>query len=266
MLLFWLSLLALPSRASSLPLAYERIDAIVSLFENSTPEPQYCYVEALDDGRGYTAGKGGFTTASGDLLEVIEKFVASNPDTSQAWQKLLPTLKERAEKEDGSLEGLEEMPALWQTSCTQESFRLAQDSVIDEAYRQPAQAAAQTIGLHSQLGFLVFYDSLIQHGDGNTEDSFRALLRRTGAHPADESEADYLERFLTVRRADLWNPADKETRKAWRASVSRVSALRGLVRGKHWDLEPPYRLKVYGDCWQFTQNSIHKCPGSFFSF
>ena len=43
------------------------IDSITSCFENSTKTIQYGYVEALNDGRGYTAGKAGFTTGTGDL-------------------------------------------------------------------------------------------------------------------------------------------------------------------------------------------------------
>lgn len=47
-----------------------RADQLISNFENSTSEIHYCYVEALDDGRGYTVGGAGFTSATGDLLEV----------------------------------------------------------------------------------------------------------------------------------------------------------------------------------------------------
>src|SRR5215211_6885999 len=56
-----------------------RVDKLISEFENSTSVIQYCYVEALDDGRGYTVGRAGFTSATGDLLEVAEQYTRAVP-------------------------------------------------------------------------------------------------------------------------------------------------------------------------------------------
>src|SRR5262245_33374802 len=41
-----------------------RVDQLISAFENSTTEIQYDYAENIDDGRGVTAGRAGFTTAT----------------------------------------------------------------------------------------------------------------------------------------------------------------------------------------------------------
>ena len=46
-----------------------RADALISIFENGTPKIQYGYAENIRDGRGITAGRAGFTTATGDALE-----------------------------------------------------------------------------------------------------------------------------------------------------------------------------------------------------
>ena len=43
-------------------------DQIMSVFENDTPAIQYGYAENLHDGRGVTAGRAGFTSATGDML------------------------------------------------------------------------------------------------------------------------------------------------------------------------------------------------------
>src|SRR4051795_2892953 len=69
-----------------------RVDKLISEFENSTPVIQYCYVEALDDGRGYTVGRAGFTSATGDLLEVAEAYTKKVSDNPLAG--LLPRLRE----------------------------------------------------------------------------------------------------------------------------------------------------------------------------
>ena len=46
---------------------------LISVFENGTAELQYGYVEDLDDGRGFTCGLG-FTTGTGDVLTVVERY------------------------------------------------------------------------------------------------------------------------------------------------------------------------------------------------
>src|SRR3954454_18634226 len=100
-------------------------DKLISEFENSTPGIQYCYVEALDDGRGYTVGRAGFTSATGDLLEDAEadtKKVSDNPLAG-----LLPRLRELARDGDGSIEGLEKLPDAWKETCKDKRQRAIQD-------------------------------------------------------------------------------------------------------------------------------------------
>lgn len=51
----------------------KEVFALVSSAENSTVdyEKQYKYIEDIGDGRGYTAGIIGFTSGTGDLLDVV---------------------------------------------------------------------------------------------------------------------------------------------------------------------------------------------------
>src|SRR3954464_12405167 len=88
-----------------------RVDKLISQFENSTSRIQYCYVVALDDGRGYTVGRAGFTSATGDLLEGAERYARVVPSNPLA--DLIPTLREKARNGDGSLHGLEDLPDAW---------------------------------------------------------------------------------------------------------------------------------------------------------
>src|SRR4051794_35385975 len=67
-----------------------RADKLVSQFENSPRKIRYCYSGALDAGRGYTAGRAGFTSATGDLLEVAERYTKAVPDNPL--KDLLPRL------------------------------------------------------------------------------------------------------------------------------------------------------------------------------
>ena len=74
-----------------------RVEAVVSLFENSELAPVYDYIEDIKDGRGFTAGKIGFTTGTGDLLLVVKEYLKLNPSADPEWKKLLPSLQEKSD-------------------------------------------------------------------------------------------------------------------------------------------------------------------------
>lgn len=52
-----------------------------STAENSTVNwwDQYGYIQDILDGRGYTAGLVGFCSATGDMLELVQQYVAEKP-------------------------------------------------------------------------------------------------------------------------------------------------------------------------------------------
>lgn len=66
--------------------------AIVSSAENSTLRytEHYRYIEDINDGRGYTAGLIGFTSATGDLLEVVEYYCRLKPSDNPLARYLPP--------------------------------------------------------------------------------------------------------------------------------------------------------------------------------
>lgn len=219
-----------------------RADQIISVFENDTIELQYAYVEALGDGRGYTAGRAGFTTATGDVLVVVERYAEDAPDA--ALVAFLPRLEELAEQQSDSLEGLEGFPAAWAQAAEDERFRAVQDEVVDELYFRPALARSCAVGLETPLGVAVLYDTNIQHGEGDDPDGLPALVDRTveraGGSPASGvDEADWLSTFLDVRRETLENAFDPETRAAWAESVYRVDILETIVDSGNFDLDGP---------------------------
>lgn len=220
-----------------------KVDQIVSIFENSTPDIQYSYITALGDGRGYTAGRAGFTTATGDLLDVLERYSQLKPTTAE-WPRLralLPRLRELRDLASGSLQGLASLPALWKAAAGDPKFLRAQDETTETLYKTPARAWCRKLGLRSPLSFLVIYDSIIQHGDGGDADSLGTLISRVNAN----DERAFIREFLSVRRADLMNPANPDTAGEWRESVDRVDALKRLVNTDNWELTSPLRLEVW---------------------
>jgi chitosanase len=223
-----------------------RADKLISQFENSTSKIQYCYIGALDDGRGYTAGRAGFTSATGDLLEVAERYTRAVP--GNPLEDLLPRLRELAESGDGSLDGLESLPQAWRDTCKDPRQRRIQDAVVDEEYYNPAVKAWRKLGLHRPLSLAAIYDAEIQHGGGQDPDGVPAMLKRATkrAHGTPRSkkvsEPRFLKAFIHVRRATLAHAHDPSTRAAWAEVVERADVWRQLVDTGQWQLAAPVRV------------------------
>jgi chitosanase len=225
-----------------------RADQLISLFENDTPEIQYCYIENIGDGRGFTAGRAGFTTATGDLLLVAERYTRAVPDNPLA--PFLPRLREAAEQQSDSTEGLEGLPDAWRQACQDPRQVAVQDAIVDEEYYRPALAKARRAGLKLPLSIAAIYDAEIQHGGGGDPDGTPAMIKRTtrraGGSPrrGRVSEKRWLKTFLIVRRATLEHAHDPSTRAAWRESVYRVDTFEYLYRTRQFKLAAPLRVHV----------------------
>ncbi len=222
--------------------AKRRAEALTSLFENSTTAIQYAYVEDIHDGRGFTAGRAGFTTATGDALQVIDLYTTRVPANPLA--RYLPRLRVLARAESGSVVGLDGFAAAWTTAAREQAFRTAQDDIEDRLYFVPAMNRADALHLATPLARAAVYDAIIQHGEGDDADGLPALLARTarsakGTPASGVDEKTWLEAFFTVRRADLAHASDASTRQAWAESVSRVDALRAIARSGNYDLHGP---------------------------
>ena len=208
-------------------------DKIISCFENDTPVIQYSYIEYLDDGRGYTAGKAGFTTATGDLLSVVEKYTELVPNNLLA--PFIPTLKKRAAAESDNVAGLEGLPDAWVAASADSNFIKAQDFISDSFYYEPALEYGVELGVKLPVTILCMYDCCIQHGDGDDPDGINSIIEQTnsyfGGSPADGTdEFDWLLKFNEIRRAILLDPTDPDTQDEWAESVGRVDALDKIIQ------------------------------------
>jgi chitosanase len=221
-----------------------RVDKLISQFENSSSKIRYCYIEVLDDGRGYTAGRAGFTSATGDLLEVAELYTDAVPGNPLS--DLLPRLRELAADHDGSVDGLEALPQAWADTCGDKAQRRIQDRVVDKEYYKPAVRHWSKLGLKRPLSLAAIYDAEIQHGGGPDPDGVPAMLRRAvkRAHgkPKKVGEPKFLRAFIQVRRATLAHAHDPSTRAAWAQTVHRADAWRYLLKTGQWQLRSPIRV------------------------
>jgi Glycosyl hydrolase family 46. len=224
-----------------------RAEQITSLFENDTVELQYGYAENIQDGRGITAGRAGFTTATGDAYTVVQLYTEKSPNNELA--KYLPRLKELAELGSDELSGLSGFETAWAKAAQDAVFRSSQDEIVDREYYRPAMEFGDKLGLKTALARAVLYDTIIQHGGGEDPDGLPALIARTekkvgGSPQSGVDEKLWLSAFLKVRRATLENASDPATRAAWAESTYRVDVLEYIAASGNYDLHGPIPIKV----------------------
>jgi len=216
---------------------------LVSTFENSSTDwrAQYGYIENIDDGRGYTGGLIGFTSGTGDMLELVRVYTDADPDNPLA--EFDPALE--AVNGTDSEAGLgEPFVEAWHAAAERPEFRAAQDAERDRVYFEPAVEQGRADGLGA-LGQFAYYDALVVHGPGDRRDAFGGIRAAAMEHvptPADGGdEVAYLEAFFDARNVIMREePAHADT--------SRVDMTqRAFLREGNLDLDRPLAWTVYDD-------------------
>jgi chitosanase len=226
-------------------------DRLVSVFTNDSTTIRYDTVEDHHDGCGLTAGRAGFCTATGDLLEVVRRYTQTVPANPLA--RYLPQLRTLADRASADTRPLGAgFAAAWRQAAADRRFRAVQDAAVEDLYYRPALRAARTHGLTSALAVAVFYDTAIQHGTDLDPDGLPALIDpadvRAGGRPGGAvTEGAWLAALLSARRADLLHPHNRDRAADWPESVGRVDALRGLLLKRRFDLAPPVSVNPWGD-------------------
>jgi len=235
------------------PTRFRIASKIISTFENSTTEIKYGYAEDIEDGRGITAGRAGFTSGTGDMLMVVRRLTQAKPNNPLA--KFIPALEEIDAGRvnygmNPSTKGLAGLPEAWRSMGSDSEMQEAQDSVFNELYVVPAQKVASEVGLETALGELIILDTAIQQGAYDDPDGLLTVVAETGELKDEET---WLRLFLENRRKHLLNANDPDTRQAWRESVDRVNALMSLIDQRKFGLETPIVFSVYGDTFTVEQ-------------
>ncbi|KAK9710776.1 hypothetical protein K7432_008221 [Basidiobolus ranarum] len=225
------------------PTAKRIAQVITNSFEHSTTTIEYDHCRDIGDGRGYTCGSIGFTTGTGDALILVEDYEKSKgTKTSFApFNTELGRLSNRTDcgGSNSDITGLIGFDQAWKRESCDEKFRRAQDKLADTMYFLPAMGLATEVGVKSNLGKAIFYDTAIQHGwEADNGMSLKSIIKMVGAY---KEEAEYLNRFLKTRWKLLCCFPDQ----VWPASSDRVHELFGLLEAKNFDLNLPIRLSSY---------------------
>ncbi|KAI7887975.1 lysozyme-like domain-containing protein [Mucor mucedo] len=225
-------------------------ELITNVFENGNTKMGYAAIEKLGDCRGYTGGYIGFTTGTNDAYAVVKEYVKRSPKSNL--KKFLPELKRLTtflfgDPKRDDVSRLAGFPKAWKSAtCNDPVFIQTQLDVGEAMYMKPALKYAASVGVKSNLGKAIFYDTIVQHGWQYVEPSINLprILLLTGKRKTNESEKSYLTRFLTTRRQLMCcYPGD-----VWNSSADRVADLQSLVNqwSKNQKLSKPVQLKIYG--------------------
>jgi chitosanase len=231
------------------PARKQRAAQLTSTFENSTLDLQYGFAENIGDGRGITAGRAGFTSATGDLLLVVRRYTELKPDNVLA--RYIPAL----EAVDGtdSMRGLDNFTEAWAQAAKDPAQRRLQDEVVDELYFRPAMQMADELGIRTPLGQAILWDTMIQHGSGGTNGTQAIIADTLDAFgPVGDDEAGWLDAFLDARLHHLDRAYAGSSFDA--SSQSRIDALRSLLDSGNLAMSLPMQWEVYGTTFRLPED------------
>jgi chitosanase len=219
-------------------------DEFISIFENGTKDIQYNSAENIGDNRGITAGRAGFTSATGDMRQLILQYTKVNPDN--LLHQYVGELKRLAEirytssrsaannKASANVSNLPRLVVNWKKMAKRQDFRDAQDAYVDKYYFNEALKKANSIGVTYPLTLLSLYDANIMHGESGLVELVDEATRMTGNKTPQEGadETDWLINF-NINRKQVMEADD-----TWSDALARIDELEDLIETENFQLEP----------------------------
>ena len=182
------------------------IQEITSIFENSTTDLQYDYVENIKDGRGYTFGFAGFCSGTYDGMKFLREYQHLNPHNSLI--PFIPIFEQidagphDADGKSADTRGLGAFPKAFQACANDPAFKQAQQNIADELYWTPSQAMAEKLGAQYVITRGELYDAYINQGEDGVVEMIHQVNQNLGGSPkTGVDEKKWLEEFLKVRLA-----------------------------------------------------------------
>jgi chitosanase len=238
-------------------------EQLTSLWENDTTTLAYGYSENIKDGRGFTSGRAGFCTGTGDAIVVLTCYAQAHPGNRlQKYLPVLAALEDRFVKSGGkanqdSTAGLDGWIDEWAAAAADPEFRRCQDAVVDAVYYGAAMQHIAEKGFTAALTKAAIYDAQINMGDDNPRYGIKAVIARadraTGPianPPTRDDESRWLGNFLRARAQVMF-----DDEKTWRSNMYRVANYEKLRRSGNLDL---------GGCIKTGASAAAMWPGRHF--
>jgi chitosanase len=230
----------------------------------------------LGDNRGYTNGRAGFCTGTGDAIIVIECYDLAEP--SNPFLPMMPALTKinDAFADSGgttpqaSTAGLGGWVAAWKASASDPVFDSCQDYAQDAIYYGVGVRHAAEKGFTMALTKASFYDAEIEQGEADPRFGVAAWLipqadKMTGQlsnPPTAADEVKWESNFLAARYAIMKSTQWPETR-VWNGNTGRVVTFQNMLKAGNYDMSQcipaeGYALKTVGGTAQAIKGG--SCP------
>jgi chitosanase len=221
---------------------------LISAAENSSLDwkRQYSYIEYNVEGndkenRGYTGGIIGFTSATGDMLDLVRQYERLSPGNKLSKYVLaLEHVNGTSSKEGLGLSFV----ADWKAAADDSKFRQAQNELRDNIYFNPSVDLAKRDGLRA-LGQFAYYDAAVMHGptagNGGLIDIRSEALKHAQPPAQGGNEDKYLNVFLDARKAEM-------QKEEGHRDTGRIDTMqRKFLNEQNFNLNPPLVFSIYGD-------------------
>lgn len=246
------------------PTIQELAYRLTSIAENATLDwtTAYGYIEDIGDNRGYTGGLVGFTSGTGDMLQLVQQYAVEKPGNALA--VFIPKLQECATIGFGAGASAAAASKLgapfiaaWKSAAANDPvFRKVQRDFRKSMYWDDAlvQALADGVG---PLGLAIYYDVLVNHGVGTDSESFGGILafvRAANTKPsAGGNQTTWLNAITDRRNTILVGWGDTQQAVNGRVFMHRLlingGTVDGVAQAANLNLVPPFKVSCYGDTY-----------------
>ena len=226
------------------------IFSLTSIFENSSTELNYWYIENIGDGRWYTFGFAGFTSWTYDGTMFLKKYHIIDPNN-----KLVKYIKAFEAIDAGphtnwlsnDLTWLSNFPNDFKSLASDKLFIKAQHELVDELYWNPSQKKAQELWLKFALSKWQMYDSFINHWKSWAIKIITKTNNDLQWTPVTIDEKKWLKKYLENRYDTL--AADT----TWSEALDRVEVYQKILKENNVNFTKlPFNVTCYWD--NFTIN------------
>jgi chitosanase len=231
------------------PVQKKKAEWMTSIGETGGVTIAYSDSYNLGDNRGYTNGRAGFCTGTGDAIVVVECYNLAEPNNP--FIPMMPafeTINDAFADSGGlvpqaSTAGLGGWVSAWKTSAKDPVFVSCQDYANDAIYFGVGLHHAAEKGFTTALTKASFYDAEIEQGEGDPRFGVAAWLipqadMMTGAMsnpPTLADETKWEGNFLAARYAIMKSTKWPETR-VWNGNTGRVTTFQNMLAAKNYDL------------------------------
>jgi hypothetical protein len=256
----------------------EELTNIWEYSQTTVDASTYAESENIKDHRGYTNGRAGFCTATGDAILVVECYRLAKP--GNAMEKYLPALLQ-VEKAfldrngaldpdvQGSAKVLDAVGpwvADWKKSAADAAFRKCQDDIVEAVYYAPAIKHANDKGFATALTKAAIYDAQINQGEADPSTGVKAMMAKADAMagnlatpPTRDDESKWLGAFLKIRAKVMYDDAA-----TWRGDMFRTAEYEKLRKDGNFDLAGCIKIGTVSanDVWPGSGFTSGKADGA----